>query len=294
MTEKKKWSKVVVLLCTLVVMCFSMSVSVFATDSQYSESEQAKNDLSTKVQSDLSSNTYSIDGGGTYSGSDLFKQDNGNGAYHINEDKFNELTSKDQTQFVQDIADSCDKQVKDSKDNSTGGAGTADITDSTVQNWWKELQSQKGVGSKFLNIILANTKPDFVTANAIYQPFSGVVGTVLGLIAVLLMAFLGIVMVSDIAYIALPPVRMLVSEGGDHGKPEKSKIFSHDAIYAVECAENNSDAGSGGGKQALGIYLKRRIVMLIILGICLLYLVQGQIYTLVGIVLDLVSGFLGF
>lgn len=294
MSKKKKWSKVVVFLCALAMMLCSLSVSVFASSTDTSKSEQAKVSLSTNVQSKLSSNSYAVEGGGTYSGKDLFEKNGSKGAYRINSDKFNDLTSKDQTQFVEDIATECNNQVEKAKSSNSNKAGATTISDSTVQNWWKELQTQKGVGSKFLNVILENTKPDFVTANAIYQPFSGVVGTVLGLIAVVLMAFLGIVMVSDIAYIALPPVRMLVSEGGEQGKPEKSKIFSHDAIYAVECAENGSDAGSGGGKQALGIYLKRRIIMLIILGICLLYLVQGQIYTLVGMVLDLVSGFLGF
>ena len=62
---------------------------------------------------------------------------------------------------------------------------------------------------------------------------------------------------------------------------------------AVKVAEE-SDSSDGNKKQALGIYLKRRIFMLILLGICLLYLVQGQIYTFVGWILDLVSGFLGF
>ena len=35
-------------------------------------------------------------------------------------------------------------------------------------------------------------------------------------------------------------------------------------------------------------------VMLIVLGVCLLYLIQGQIFTLVSWILNLLSGFLGF
>ena len=70
-------------------------------------------------------------------------------------------------------------------------------------------------------------------------------------------------------------------------------MFSDDALYAVKVAEESSDAG-GSKKQALGVYLKRRIPMLVLLGICLLYLVSGSIYTLVGYILDLVSGFIGF
>jgi hypothetical protein len=141
-----------------------------------------------------------------------------------------------------------------------------------------------------MNVILEDTKPDFVAANKIYKPLSSVVNVVLGVIAVMIMAFLGIVMVADIAYITLPPVRLFVADSNDgkHGSTAKvasSKIFSHDALYAVKQAEEGDD-----GRQALGIYFKRRVMMLILLGICLMYLVQGQLYTFVGRILDLLSG----
>lgn len=273
----------------MLAMVFSMFVSsivTFASSSsiQATQDELARKKLTVTVAGELQQEKYEVDGGGYLSGKELF-EGNGNDGYILNEDEFSKLTSAAQTRLVGDIAQ-----------ESTNAVETVpEVSDSTVQNWWRELQSLDGVGTKFMNEILKNTKPDFVTANAIYQPFSGLVSTILGLIAVLLMAFLGIVLVCDICYIALPPVRNFVADDdGGHGKIAKSKMFSYDAIYAVQCAEQNSDGGSGSGKQALGIYLKRRVVMLIILGICLMYLIQGQIYTFVGWILDLVSGFLGF
>lgn len=272
----------------MIVMVFTMmvsSITVFASSAiEATQDKLARQTLTQHVQANLSQEKYAVDGGGYLSGSELFEQDKENGGFTVKEDEFQTLTSSAQTSFVEDVAQQSQNAID--KEES--------VSESTVQNWWKELQSINGIGSKFMNEILKNTKPDFVTANAIYQPFSGVVGTVMGVIAVLLMAFLGIVLVCDICYIALPPVRNLVADEDGHGKIAKSKMFSYDAIYAVQCAEQNSDNGSGGGKQALGIYLKRRIVMLIILGICLMYLVNGQIYTAVGWILDLVSGFLGF
>lgn len=285
----RKRSFVFVLLAMLLTFIMASSIMVFADSiADATADKQAKRNLTTYVYGQMSQNKYTVDGGGTLSGSDLFEGSPTDG-YDLNEDEFQTLTSAAQQEVVADIAENSNAAVD--SDQADG------VSESTVQNWWKELQSKDGVGSKFLNEILKNTKPDFVTANAIYAPFSGLVGTIMGLIAVLLMAFLGIVIVSDIAYIALPPVRNLVADDdGDRSghKIAKSKLFSHDAIYAVQCAENDTDGGSGGGKQALGIYLKRRIVMLIILGICLLYLVQGQIYTFVGWVLSLLNGFLGF
>lgn len=281
--QKKKAFSFTMVLAMLITM-FMSSIALFASSA--TPDAQAHRDLTIYVQSQMSNKEYAVDGGGTIEGADLFDGSPTDG-YDLNEDEFQTLTSAAQAEVVSDIAENSNAAIDE----------TDTVSESTVQNWWKELQSKDGVGSKFLNEILKNTKPDFVTANAIYEPFSGLVGTVLGVIAVLLMAFLGIVMVCDISYIALPPVRNLVADDdGDKSghKIAKSKIFSHDAIYAVQCAENNTDGGSGGGKQALGIYLKRRIVMLIILGICLMYLVQGQIYTFVGWLLNLLNGFLGF
>ena len=286
---KKRTKSLMMMLLSVMVMVVLGASSVFASANASAKDLKAQGELRDYVYKNISSNQYSVDGGGYLSGQELFestKLSNGTQTYDLSEDQFGKLTSSAQTQVVQDIAQYSTNAVSDT-------TSTPNVSESTVQNWWKQLQTKQGVGSKFMNQILQNTKPDFVTANQIYAPFSGVVGTVLGLIAVLLMAFLGIVMVSDIAYITLPPVRMFVSED-DKGKFAKSKLFSHDALYAVECAENESDKGSGNGKQALGIYFKRRIFMLILLGICLMYLVQGQIYVLVGYILDLVSGFIGF
>lgn len=280
--------KKLVVFITMLAMVFTVYVSntvVFASSNvQATQDELAKRILTVTVQGKLQQEKYEVDGGGFISGADLF-EGNTNDGFTLKEDEFGTLTSAAQTRLVGDIA----RESKNAIETED------EVSESTVQNWWRELQTLDGVGSKFMNEILKNTKPDFVTANAIYEPFSGVVSTVLGLLAVLLMAFLGIVLICDICYIALPPVRNFVADGeGGNGKIAKSKMFSYDAIYAVQCAEQNSDGGSGNGKQALGIYLKRRVVMLIVLGICLMYLIQGQIYVFVGWILDLVSGFLGF
>ena len=273
--ESKK-SFIAMLLVSFFISLFAFSLSASAVSE-----EQAKQNLTTYVYGKMSQNEYSLAEGGSIKGSDLFEGKPTEG-YDLNEKTFASLSSKAQSQAVSDIARLSNAAVED---NSAKG-----VEESTVQSWWKQLQTKEGVGSKFMGEILKNTKPDFVTANQIYEPFSGLVGTLMGIGAVLIMAFLGLVMVADIAFIALPPVRIFYSEKAKSGG---SKLFSHDAIYAVQVAEEGGN-GDGEKKQALGIYFKRRVLMLIILGICLLYLVQGQIYTLVGYILDLVRGFLGF
>ena len=282
-TMLKKKNIFALLLTVVLVVC--MSVSVFATTDTTTPAG-ALETLSNNVKGDtgVGKNHYSCQGGGYLSGSELFSSTKENGCYVINEDNFNKLSSSEQTRFLTDV-------VAESEEN----VGKNNVDNSTVQEWWKILQSKTGVGSKFMGVLLKDTKPDFVAANAIWKPFSGPVGVLLGLGAVVIMSLLGLVIVADIAYIALPPVRIFAEEGGEGKKGGiRSHLFSYEATQAVKIAENGGGNGNGETKQALGIYFKRRVVMLIVLGICLMYLVNGQIYTLVGWILDLVSGFLKF
>lgn len=274
----KRFRVLLMCLCMGIAVMFSGVVSYAASE----ETSTAEGNLKEGVNGYFTSGgkyenkTYEMSGGGYLAGSSLFKDKD------IDEDAFNKLTGDAQSEFVEDFATACN-EINDSTDSQYAG-----VTDETVDNWWKQLQKKKGMGSKFLSQVLADTKPDFVTAKKWYQPFSGPIGTLLAFGSIIALALLGLVMVADILYITIPPLRFFVDDKGEDGKVAISKLFSHAAISAVKQAEESSD---GKHKQALGIYFKSRVVELIILGICLLYLVQGEIYTLVGWILDLLSGF---
>lgn len=255
-------------------------------DSDDSIQGQAYSDLATSIYDSVSDNMYTASGGGNYKGSDIVDDKTG-----LVNDHYTELTSKSRQQLLNDMNKAADERVaKDKGEDPSSSTVTAD----TKNNWLVNLQKCDGVGSQLLTTVLANTKPDFVTANQIYQPFSGLVGTLLGLGAVLLFAAVAIVMVLDISYMAIPFIRTIGTD--DSGSQKRPNWVSYEAYYAIQQAEGGEGGGNtkGAGKQALGIYLKKRIGMLVLLGICLLYLIQGQIFTFVGWVLDLVSGFIGF
>ena len=228
--------------------------------------------------------TYEVEGGGYLSYTELFASEGS--SYDLDEYKFNTLTNKGQNEAVKDIA-YASNAVKDKNQKD----GDKTITDDTVSNWWSHLQNKKGVGTRFLNQVLADTKPDFVTASKWYKPFSGPIGTLLAFGSIIAMALVGLVMAADILYITVPPFRLFVDDKGTDGKVQISKIFSHAAIHAVKTVEEGGD--SAGNKAALGIYFKMRVWELILLAICLLYLVNGKIYTLVGYILDMLSGITG-
>ena len=255
-----------------------------ATTTHAITTEQAESNLTTGIYNKMAEDKYTLEGGGNISGKELFnKKSNGSSgtSYDVNEDQFKDLTKKEQQRFTTKLVEEANAQV-----------GNNGVTSSTVTGLLQKLQTKPGMGSKLLTEILKNTKPDYVRANNIYQPFSGIVGTFLGLGAILILAILGIVIVSDIAFITLPPYRGLMGESDGDKKGMAKFLVSHEATSAVREAEG-SDSGQGSYKYAIGIYLRRRAIALFILGICLLYLVQGQIYVFVGFIMDLVQGFLG-
>lgn len=255
-----------------------------ATTTHAITTEQAESNLTTGIYNKMAEDKYTLEGGGNISGKELFnKKSNGSSgtSYDVNEDQFKDLTKKEQQRFTTKLVEEANAQV-----------GNNGVTSSTVTGLLQKLQTKPGMGSKLLTEILKNTKPDYVRANNIYQPFSGIVGTFLGLGAILILAILGIVIVSDIAFITLPPYRGLMGESNGDKKGMAKFLVSHEATSAVREAEG-SDSGQGSYKYAIGIYLRRRAIAVIILGICLLYLVQGQIYVFVGFIMDLVQGFLG-
>lgn len=281
-SKRQRYSVVTFFAVMVMLLTFLMS-GVFAS-AAVTTTATFSDAVKTKFETTYGDKEYKTSGGGFIKGKDMLVKSpevSTKDIWMVVESNYSQLTSKMQTEFLSDLNDAAEQTIE---------ADPSNYSDESLTNWYSVLQKQDGVGSKMLNMILKNTNPDFVTANKIYQPFSGLVGTALGLGAVLIMAFLALVMVCDIAYISLPPVRLFA--GDEQNGKVSSKLFSHDAIYAVQCAEND-DKGDGSPKQALGIYFKRRVFMLILLGICLLYLIQGQIFSLVGMVLDLVSGFFG-
>ena len=295
---KTKIKKFLILLVAMVMM-LSSAITVSATAITTEQADQALKTALNQGKSNNPTSTsyagkqYEIDGGGYATWLELFDGNSVQTGY-INENKFNTLSSGAKRQYLEDMI-SISNDVVDSEIGNEAG-----VTTSTQTTWMNNLQNCSGVGSQLMTTLLANTKPDYVTANRIYQPFSGVVGTVLGLGSILIMAGIAITMVLDLSYIGIPAFRMLVDgeDGGQGGQGgHKPKFISHEAISSVQMAEGgNGGAGQNGGsnKAAVGMYFKKRVIMLICLGVCLLYLIQGQIFTLVGWILDLVSGFLGF
>lgn len=297
--KKRTFKSVFITLLTLVCMFVMPVMSASAADATASGELaayiRAGGDTAKTTDTSMykGNKLYDKQGGGTYSWNDLVTTDG------LVSGNFTNLTSSAKEELLTDMNQLADNKISDDETTAAnnGKKSRSQVTDQTKSNWLVNLQQCNGVGTQLMNTILQNTKPDYATANRIYEPFSGIVGTCLALGAILIMAFLGITMVLDLSYIGIPAFRMMVGGDDKGGKDGKPKFISWEAVSAVTQAEGGN-GGSGqdgsGNKVAVGIYFKKRVIMLIVLGVCLLYLISGQIYTLVSWILDLVSGFLGF
>lgn len=277
--------KIVLALAMAFFFLFASTGTSFAAGSN----AKADAELQTYVYTQIGPKTYQLSGGGTLVGTKLFT---GSGANRtVDADSFAKLTGKAQSQFVNDLV-TANKKAYDPK-SPKAAQKTTNVTQETSENWLRTLQATPGVGSKLLNEVLSGTQPDFVTGQKIFAPFQGPLSTAMGFLAIIMMSLFALTIVIDLLYIVVPMARVLVEKagGGENkgGGGAGSFLVTNEAISAVREAEGNSD---GGARSALGTYFKRRAISMFILGLLLLYLVQGRIWSLVGTFMDLSAGIL--
>lgn len=121
---------------------------------------------------------------------------------------------------------------------------------------------------------------DFASAYASFRPFTGVIGWILGILVFAIFIMLGFTILIDISYIVIPLFQNFLSSSTDKKKP---RLVSPEAWNAVKTAE----ASIGNGyKEPLSTYLGTKTKQFLAIGICVLYLVSGQIYDLIARIID--------
>ena len=235
--------------------------------------QEADKALRTTVAKDLAGNSYQLSGGGTVNGSDIIKPEG-----TINQAIYSQLTSSAQNQFANDLMAKTDSGV----------------STETKQNWFKELRSNSGLGSKLLTATLSRgVYADLDGGARWFAPFSGPLSTFLGFLAILILAGTTISAVIDLAYITIPAFQMLsdavANGGGDGGngaggalRKASAKIVSTQARKAVEAEEN--------GQNAVWFYFKKAFWKYLAVGFALCFLAYNLMWSLVGTAMDLVTG----
>lgn len=188
----------------------------------------------------------------------------------INMNDYNKLSSKNKQAVMQYALD---------------GIYNSQISKTNRNKIYNALCKQDETTSSLVRQLSTDVTADFGHAYEYFKPFSGPLGIVLGIIAFVIFILLGFTLLLDIAYITLPFLQgWLTKTDGT------ARLVSIEATNAVK--EQESKAGSEY-VNPLGIYLKSKIKQYIAIFICLLYLLSGQIYTLLANFMDYFSGLLG-
>lgn len=188
----------------------------------------------------------------------------------INMNDYNKLSSKNKQAVMQYALD---------------GIYNSQISKTNRNKIYNALCKQDETTSSLVRQLSTDVTADFGHAYEYFKPFSGPLGVVLGIIAFVIFILLGFTLLLDIAYITLPFLQgWLTKTDGT------ARLVSIEATNAVK--EQESKAGSEY-VNPLGIYLKSKIKQYIAIFICLLYLLSGQIYTLLANFMDYFSGLLG-
>lgn len=251
--------------------------------------QEADKALRTTVAKDLAGNTYQLSGGGTVNGSDIIKPEG-----TINQAIYEQLTSSAQSQFANDLMAKTDSYTEPTaQDYSPSLAKSAGVSSETKQNWFKELRSNSGLGSKLLTSTLSRgVYADLDGGARWFAPFSGPLSTALGFLAILILAGTTISAVIDLAYITIPAFQVIsdaVANGGGNGnggggglRQASAKLVSTAARKAVEAEEN--------GQNAVWVYFKKAAGKYLAVGFTLCFLAYNLLWSLVGTAMDLVTG----
>lgn len=139
--------------------------------------------------------------------------------------------------------------------------------DTPVTNAMKYLQS--------------DASTDFLEAKKWFDPFSGVIGTILGVLCVAVFLFTGMSILFDVCYLVLPGVQAILERGEEDKKPFG---VSKEAYYSLKDSERDDEY-----KNVVIMYLKRRMVLFIIMAICVGYLISGKLYDVIAYFIDAFS-----
>lgn len=171
----------------------------------------------------------------------------------------------------------------------------AQMTNESKQAIQEEVRkSSSKAGNMMIPVIFEGTQADLLSAYKIFQPFQGPLGIVLGIGVIVITVLLMASTVMDLVYIGVPVARNYLTvktEERTGNSMNKPWGITNDAFSAINETEATLQGGDGKYKNAYTIYFKRRAFTYIILAICILYLLSGQIVGIISWLLNLVSGF---
>lgn len=208
--------------------------------------------------------SYVVDAAEQFSsGKAILNYDATNGILTFSNKNYSELTHEQKEKFMEGTLKSITK-------TSLGGQ-----TKSRVYNFISNQDTTITAAMKYLK---ADANADFIEAKKWFDPFTGAVGVIMGVLALVIFTSLGLSIMLDISYLTLPMFRVLVEREDNKRRP----LFVSNEAWKTVMEVERSD----GAKSLLSVYLKKRVAMILILAIALGYLLSGRIYSIIIYIMD--------
>lgn len=162
------------------------------------------------------------------------------------------------------------------------------VTRTNRNKIYNELASLDETTASIVRQLSDDVNNDFYTAYAFFKPFSSPLGTLLGVLAIAIFLLLVLTTLWDLAYLSFPLLQLGLSKTAkDGGKPATVSIEAYAALKESEASANSNGVGF---KSSAVAYFRHSTKKFVALSVCLLYLVSGQIFVLIGNCIDYFRG----
>lgn len=180
-----------------------------------------------------------------------------------------------------------EKEVKKAMTSFIDELKNSNVPDSTQQSIMTEIQATDTEVSAFMiPLIFDNSKADLFTAYKWISPLLGALRTLFGVGAFVIILILVGSTILDLVYMGIPLWREAKAEkSGSNSRPWG---ISYEAYSVIK--ETESTNTSGEYRNVYLVYFRRRVLTYVLLSICIMYLIAGEIGSLVGWLLNLTSG----
>ena len=136
------------------------------------------------------------------------------------------------------------------------------------------IEERDGDMAAAIKLVADETTADLYGAKTLLSGVLNKIGVIMGIISIMIFSLMALTMVMDLAYIVIPGIRLFLDRDNGNKRPF---LVSNEAWKSVRDSEK-----AGVSTSSLGIYFKRRVVLLFILSIMLMLIVTGKMYELMG------------
>lgn len=182
------------------------------------------------------------------------------GRLSFDNDEYIKLSQKDKTKFMEDAL------------SATRSSGLGIKVKNQVYNFISQQDTTISATIKYLS---EDTAADFASAMKYIRPFSSPISTAMAILCIIIFMFIGMGVLIDVAYLALPLFRIFLERGDTTKKPWGISTAAYSAVQIVE-------GDTKMGKGLMPIYIQKRVPEIFIIAVCLGYLISGKIWDILA------------